>query len=181
MTVSLATWPSRFPEGLVEAVRSLLRDSLTSTITSKVGALLARKAFTNFGRKLDYSEYGGAPLLGIKGVAIVGHGASNANAIKNAIRVAMQYHESGINSRIEEGLRPESGGVGRGGSNYTHASIRGTAFLFPGQGSQENRQSGRMGKELAALYPVARHTFQEADDALGFSISSFALKVLTKN
>jgi len=85
-------------------VRSLLRDSLTSTITSKVGALLARKAFTNFGRKLDYSEYGGAPLLGIKGVAIVGHGASNANAIKNAIRVAKQYHESGINSRIEEGL-----------------------------------------------------------------------------
>jgi len=94
----------KISEGLVEAVRSLLRDSLTSTITSKVGALLARKAFTNFGRKLDYSEYGGAPLLGIKGVAIVGHGASNANAIKNAIRVAKQYHESGINSRIEEGL-----------------------------------------------------------------------------
>src|SRR6266849_509874 len=94
----------KISEGLVEAVRSLLRDSLTSTITSKVGALLARKAFTNFGRKLDYSKYGGAPLLGIKGVAIVGHGASNANAIKNAIRVAKQYHESGINSRIEEGL-----------------------------------------------------------------------------
>ncbi|HEX5433785.1 MAG TPA: phosphate acyltransferase PlsX [Candidatus Angelobacter sp.] len=94
----------KISEGLVEAVRFLLRDSLTSTITTKVGALLARKAFTDFGRKLDYSEYGGAPLLGIKGVAIVGHGASNANAIKNAIRVAKQYHESGINERIEQEL-----------------------------------------------------------------------------
>jgi phosphate acyltransferase len=94
----------KISEGLVDAVRYLLKDSLTSTITSQVGALLARKAFTNFGRKLDYSEYGGAPLLGIKGVAIVGHGASNANAIKNAIRVAKQYHESGINARIEQEL-----------------------------------------------------------------------------
>jgi phosphate acyltransferase len=94
----------KISEGLVDAVRYLLKDSLTSTITSQVGALLARKAFTNFGRKLDYSEYGGAPLLGIKGVAIVGHGASNANAIKNAIRVAKQYSESGINARIEEEL-----------------------------------------------------------------------------
>ena len=94
----------KISEGLVEAVRFLLRESLTSTITSQVGALLARKAFTDFGRKLDYSEYGGAPLLGIKGVAIVGHGASNANAIKNAIRVAKQFHESGVNSRIEQEL-----------------------------------------------------------------------------
>jgi glycerol-3-phosphate acyltransferase PlsX len=94
----------KISEGLVEAVRFLLKESLTSTITSQVGALLARKAFTNFGRKLDYSEYGGAPLLGLKGVAIVGHGRSNANAIKNAIRVAKQYYESGINARIEQEL-----------------------------------------------------------------------------
>ncbi|HKT49755.1 MAG TPA: phosphate acyltransferase PlsX, partial [Candidatus Angelobacter sp.] len=94
----------KISEGLVEAVRFLLRDSLTSTVTSQVGALLARKAFTDFGRKLDYSEYGGAPLLGLKGVAIVGHGRSNANAIKNAIRVAKQFYESGVNGRIEEEL-----------------------------------------------------------------------------
>ncbi len=94
----------KISEGLVEAVSSLLKESLTSTITSQVGALLARKAFSNFGRKLDYSEYGGAPLLGIKGVAIVGHGRSNANAIKNALRVAKQFHESGINARIEQEL-----------------------------------------------------------------------------
>jgi phosphate acyltransferase len=94
----------KISEGLVEAVRFLLKESLTSTITSQVGALLARKAFTNFGRKLDYSEYGGAPLLGLRGVAIVGHGRSNANAIKNAIRVAKEFYESGINTMIEEEL-----------------------------------------------------------------------------
>jgi glycerol-3-phosphate acyltransferase PlsX len=92
----------KISEGLVDAVRYLLKESLNSTITSQVGALLARKAFTNFGRRLDYSEFGGAPLLGIKGVAIVGHGASNANAIKNAVRVAKQFHESGVNQRIEQ-------------------------------------------------------------------------------
>jgi glycerol-3-phosphate acyltransferase PlsX len=94
----------KISEGLVEAVRFLLKESLTSTITSQVGALLARKAFTNFGRKLDYSEYGGAPLLGLKGVAIVGHGRSNANAIKNAIRVAKEFYESGINTHIAKEL-----------------------------------------------------------------------------
>jgi len=94
----------KISEGLVEAVRNMLKESLNSTITSQVGALLARKAFTNFGRRLDYSEYGGAPLLGIKGVAIVGHGRSNANAIKNAIRVARQFHDSGVNGRIEQEL-----------------------------------------------------------------------------
>jgi phosphate acyltransferase len=94
----------KISEGLVEAVRFLLKESLNSTVASQVGALLARKAFTNFGRRLDYSEYGGAPLLGIKGVAIVGHGRSNANAIKNAIRVAKQFYDSGINARIEKEL-----------------------------------------------------------------------------
>lgn len=94
----------KISEGLVEAVRFLLRESLTSTITSQVGALLARKAFTNFGRKLDYAEYGGAPLLGLKGVAIVGHGRSNANAIKNAVRVAKEFYESGINTSIANQL-----------------------------------------------------------------------------
>ena len=94
----------KISEGLSEAVRILLKESLRSTITSQVGALLSRKAFVDFKKRLDYSEYGGAPLLGLKGVAIVGHGASNANAIKNAIRVTRQFAESGINDRIEQEL-----------------------------------------------------------------------------
>jgi glycerol-3-phosphate acyltransferase PlsX len=100
----------KISEGLVEAVRYLLKGSLNSTVASQVGALLARKAFTDFGRKLDPSEYGGAPLLGVKGVAIVGHGASNANAIKNAVRVAKQFYESGVNTRIEQELSNGAGG-----------------------------------------------------------------------
>jgi len=91
-------------EGLVEAVRYLLKESLKSTITSQVGYLLSRKAFADFKKRLDYAEYGGAPLLGIKGVCIVGHGSSNAVAIKNAIRVAAQFADSGINNKIEQEL-----------------------------------------------------------------------------
>jgi phosphate acyltransferase len=112
----------KISEGLVEAVRFLLKESLTSTITSQVGALLARKAFTNFGRKLDYSEYGGAPLLGLKGVAIVGHGRSNANAIKNAIRVAKEFYESDINAQIEKEL-----------SRARHESPRTEALISAGK------------------------------------------------
>src|SRR5215468_3631218 len=94
----------KISEGLSSAVRFLLKESLRSTITSQVGALLSRKAFVDFQKRIDDSEYGGAPLLGLKGVAIVGHGSSNANAIKNAIRVAKQFAESGVNERLEHEL-----------------------------------------------------------------------------
>jgi phosphate acyltransferase len=94
----------KISEGLAEAVRFLLKESLKSTITAQVGALLSRRAFVDFQNRIDDSEYGGAPLLGLKGVAIVGHGKSNANAIKNAIRVAKQFAESGVNERMEKEL-----------------------------------------------------------------------------
>jgi glycerol-3-phosphate acyltransferase PlsX len=94
----------KISEGLSAAVRFLLKESLKSTITSQVGALLSRKAFVDFQKRIDDSEYGGAPLLGLKGVAIVGHGSSNANAVKNAIRVAKQFAESGVNERLEREL-----------------------------------------------------------------------------
>jgi phosphate acyltransferase len=83
-------------------VRFLLKESLQSTITRQVGYLLSRKAFQDFKKRLDYSEYGGAPLLGIKGVCIVGHGSSNANAVKNAIRVAAELALGNVNSIIEQ-------------------------------------------------------------------------------
>jgi glycerol-3-phosphate acyltransferase PlsX len=82
----------------------LLKESLKSTISSQVGFLLSRRAFEDFKKRLDYAEYGGAPLLGIKGVCIVGHGSSNSNALKNAIRVAAQFAETKINDKIEKGL-----------------------------------------------------------------------------
>ena len=72
-------------------VKHLLRESLEATITGKIGYALSKTAFTDFKKRLDYSEYGGAPLLGVRGVCIICHGRSNANAIKNAIRVAKEF------------------------------------------------------------------------------------------
>ena len=91
-------------EGLVEMMSKMLRESLEATITRKLGSLLARTAFYEFKKRVDYSEYGGAPLLGVKGVCIVTHGRSNANAIKNAIRVAAEFAEGKVNERIEAEL-----------------------------------------------------------------------------
>lgn len=91
-------------EGVATLVRYVLKESLRSTITRQVGYLLSRSAFADFKKRLDYSEYGGAPLLGLKGVCIIGHGSSNANAIKNAIRVAAEFSERNINAKIEREL-----------------------------------------------------------------------------
>ena len=96
-------------EGLVYTVRSILKESLSTTVTRQVGDLLSRRAFDDFKKRLDYSEYGGAPLLGVKGVCIVGHGSSNANAIKNAIRVAAEFANSKVNAKIERGLAIANG------------------------------------------------------------------------
>jgi glycerol-3-phosphate acyltransferase PlsX len=92
-------------EGLVEAVRAILKETLQSSVTRQMGYLLARNAFKEFKKRLDYSEYGGAPLLGLKGVAFVCHGSSNGNAIKNAIRVAAEFARSGLNQKIEERIK----------------------------------------------------------------------------
>ncbi len=78
----------------------MLKEALSSTLSSKVGYVLSRKAFRDFKKRVDYSEYGGAPLLGVKGVCIICHGGSNPNAIKNAIRVAAEYAGHRINERI---------------------------------------------------------------------------------
>ena len=91
----------KLSEGLYEAFASMLKQELQKTLSAKVGAIFAQNAFRNFRHRLDYSEYGGAPLLGIKGITIVCHGRSNANAIKNAIRVADEFCRHKVNSVIE--------------------------------------------------------------------------------
>lgn len=92
-------------EGLVDMVKQMLQESLSATITRQMGALLARAAFTDFKKRVDYSEYGGAPLLGVRGICIICHGRSNANAIKNAIRVALEFSTGKVNEGIEGELR----------------------------------------------------------------------------
>jgi glycerol-3-phosphate acyltransferase PlsX len=92
-------------EGLSEMIRSMLRESLEATLRRKIGYALSRSAYTDFKKRVDYAEYGGAPLLGVKGVCIICHGRSDSNAIKNAIRVAADFASSNMNQRIEEELR----------------------------------------------------------------------------
>ena len=91
-------------EGLVDMIYRMLRESLEATITRKIGYVLSRTAFHDFKKRLDYSEHGGAPLLGVKGVCIITHGRSNANAIKNTIRVAAELAGGNISQRIEAEL-----------------------------------------------------------------------------
>jgi len=91
-------------EGLAKLVSSSLRESLKSTVTSQVGAMLSQKAFKAFKSRLDYSEYGGAPLLGVRGVCVVGHGSSNERAVMNGIRVAAEFASASVNSGIEAKL-----------------------------------------------------------------------------
>ena len=91
-------------EGLAKLVSSSLRESLKMTVTSQVGAMLSQKAFKAFKSRLDYSEYGGAPLLGVRGVCVVGHGSSNERAVMNGIRVAAEFASASVNSGIEAKL-----------------------------------------------------------------------------
>jgi glycerol-3-phosphate acyltransferase PlsX len=91
-------------EGVATLVRYVLKESLRATITRQVGYLLSRSAFADFKKRFDYSEYGGAPLLGVKGACIITHGSSNANAIKNAIRVTAEFAQRNINAAIEKEL-----------------------------------------------------------------------------
>ena len=94
----------KISEGVANLVRTVLKESLKSTITRQVGYMLSRSAFSDFKKRIDHTEYGGAPLLGLKGVCIITHGSSNANAIKNAVRVAAEFAERRVNESIERGL-----------------------------------------------------------------------------
>jgi glycerol-3-phosphate acyltransferase PlsX len=91
-------------EGLAFQIFGLLRKSINSSLASQVGFLFSRGALKGLKKKIDYAESGGAPLLGVRGVCVIAHGRSNANAVKNAIRVAAGLAKAGINEKIEEEL-----------------------------------------------------------------------------
>ena len=91
-------------EGLVEMVEALLSEELSSTVTLRVGSLLARRALRHFRKRVDYSEYGGAPLLGVAGLAIVGHGRSSAKAVRNAVAMAYRFAADRFIERVERDL-----------------------------------------------------------------------------
>jgi glycerol-3-phosphate acyltransferase PlsX len=91
-------------EGLIEAVLKLLKDELSRNLQAKLGALLSQQSFKRLKKRLDYSEYGGAPLIGLRGVSIICHGRSSSNAIKNAVRVAKEFAENQVNEKLETEL-----------------------------------------------------------------------------
>ena len=91
-------------EGLAEMVEGLLRDELSSTFSTRVGYLLSLRAFRRFRKRVDYSEYGGAPLLGVGGVVIVAHGRSSAKAVRNAILLASRFSRAHLISQIQAGI-----------------------------------------------------------------------------
>ena len=75
-------------------MEALLGDELQGTFSSQVGYLLSRRAFRRFRRRVDYSEFGAAPLLGVAGLTLVGHGRSSAKAVRNALAMAHRFAES---------------------------------------------------------------------------------------
>jgi phosphate acyltransferase len=91
-------------EGLAKEVVKFLRKTYQGSLASQLGYLLSRGAFKGIKRTMDYSEYGGAPLLGVRGVCVITHGKSNANGIKNAIRVAAGLAGARLNEKIEQEL-----------------------------------------------------------------------------
>ncbi len=95
-------------ESLAEMLTSMIREELTRDALSKAGAVLAQGAFARMKRRVDYTEMGGAPLLGINGASIVCHGASPVKAIKNALRVATEWVRNDVNDHIKTALEAES-------------------------------------------------------------------------
>ncbi len=89
-------------EGLAMSLVRMLKKVFTSGPLPALGALLAKGAFKRFVRTIDYAEYGGAPLLGLKGLAIVCHGRSNATAMTNAIKMGGTFVRKGTNGRLAE-------------------------------------------------------------------------------
>src|SRR5262249_24202639 len=102
----------KISESLAEMIGAMIKEELLRDTRSKIGAKLAMPAFERFRRRIDYTEMGGAPLLGIDGAAIICHGASPVKAIKNAVRVAQEWANAGLNEHIKAALEAE---VARGG------------------------------------------------------------------
>jgi len=93
-------------EGVVSTILGLMKTNIKKSIPAKIGALMMKKkVFTHLKKEIDYAEYGGAPLLGLKGCSIVSHGSSNAKAIKNAIFQAIAFSNADIIHKFEEATK----------------------------------------------------------------------------
>jgi glycerol-3-phosphate acyltransferase PlsX len=100
-------------EGLVEMVDGLIHEELSRTVTTRVGSLLTQRAMRHFRGRVDYSEVGGAPLLGVAGIAVVGHGRSSVKAVRNAVVLAYRFATDRFIGRVEQEIAASA-----------HASLR---------------------------------------------------------
>jgi len=92
-------------EGLAKTIMQMLKAELMSSARGKIGAVLLKPSLSNLKKMMDYAQYGGAPLLGVDGVSIVCHGSSNAEAIKNGIRVAYECVENCFVDEIKSAMK----------------------------------------------------------------------------
>jgi phosphate acyltransferase len=98
----------KISEGLVETVERLLHDELAATFGTRVGYLLSRQAFRRFRKRVDASEYGGAPLVGLNGLCVVGHGRSSAKAVRNAVAMTAKFVSQGLIEKLSRDLAAAS-------------------------------------------------------------------------
>jgi phosphate acyltransferase len=101
----------KISEGLVEHIGGMLKKAIKSSLRSQVGYVLSKEAFDSFRKRTDSSEYGGAPLLGVNGITIIGHGRSNSVGVKNAIRVASELCRSRFNEKLEKELAASAAAI----------------------------------------------------------------------
>lgn len=103
----------KLSEGLVEAFTTMLKNEIMASVPAKIGYMLSKGAFRNLKKKIDYAEYGGAPLLGVEGNCIISHGRSNARAMRNAILRAHEYAKSKANVYLSEEIEKNKDLAGR--------------------------------------------------------------------
>ena len=112
-------------ESAADAIFHFMREEISKSFLARLGYLLARPALRSFRRKIDYAEYGGVPLLGVRGASIISHGGSSSLAIKNAVRVAIDFVQNRVNDRIHDeianltsarGIRPPLQGTASAGA-----------------------------------------------------------------
>ena len=99
----------KISEGLSDAMIQFLKREIMGSALGKLGYFLLKPSFGRFRKKVDYAEYGGAPLLGVDGISIICHGRSSGLAIKNAIRVAKESYNRGVNRHIKEQIKAQMG------------------------------------------------------------------------
>ena len=96
-------------EGLVEAIEQMLRAELDAALVSQIGALLMRRAYARFRQRVDYAEYGAAPLLGVAGLSLVGHGRSSPQAVESGIRTAARLVEAQMLPALAQAISEAAG------------------------------------------------------------------------